>query len=78
MDQNELQKLMLEIKDKVTRVETKLDTYNDYNKKTDSAYNMACGNSKDIEEIKDSLIWLWRTIAGAIIIGAVGATIFFK
>lgn len=67
-----------EILERIVRIETKIDGYNSTREKADIAYNKACQNEKDITEIKDNQKWLWRTIAGAIILGLISTLITFK
>lgn len=61
-----------EVLDRLTKIETKLDDYNTMKKKTDDAHNLSIQNERDIDEIKDKIKWLSRTIVGAIIAGIVG------
>lgn len=67
-----------EILERIVRIETKIDSYNSTKEKADMSYIKACQNEKDIAEIEDNLKWLWRTIAGAIILGIIGTVITFK
>ncbi|MCY6355368.1 hemolysin XhlA family protein [Clostridium sp. ZS2-4] len=67
-----------EILERIVRIETKIDSYNSTKEKADTAYNKACQNEKDISEIKDNMKWLWRTIAGAILIGVILAIVKFR
>ena len=67
-----------EILERIVRIETKIDGYNSTREKADMAFTRTCQNEKDIAEIKDNQKWLWRTIAGAIILGILGAVIKFK
>lgn len=53
-------------------IESKLDDYKSVRDKTEESYNMAQENKQDIEEIKEKIKWITRTIAGAIISGAIG------
>lgn len=62
----------------VVRIETKIDGYNNLRGKLDNAYRIAINNKDDIKERKDSQKWLWRTIAGAILVGIVSTLIQFK
>lgn len=66
-----------EILERVVRVETKIDGYNNLREKIDRTYGLARQNEKDIGEIKDGTKWLWRTIAGAILVGLLGAIITY-
>lgn len=61
-----------EVLDRLTKIETKLDDYNTMKEKTDDAHNLSIQNERDIDEIKDKIKWLSRTIVGAIIAGIVG------
>lgn len=61
-----------EVLDRLTKIETKLDDYNIMKEKTDDAHNLSIQNERDIDEIKDKIKWLSRTIVGAIIAGIVG------
>lgn len=74
MDSN----IQQEILERIVRIETKIDGYNSTREKADVAYNKACQSEKDITEIKDNQKWLWRTIAGAIILGLISTLITFK
>lgn len=66
-----------EVLERVVRIETKIDGYNNLREKLDKTYGITRQNQKDIVEIKDNTRWLWRTIAGTIIIGIIGAIIKF-
>lgn len=61
-----------EVLDRLTKIEIKLDDYNTMKEKTDDAHNLSIQNERDIDEIKDKIKWLSRTIVGAIIAGIVG------
>ena len=66
-----------EILERVVRIETKIDGYNHLREKLDKTYSLAQSNKEKISEIKDNTKWLWRTIAGAILLGILGAIINF-
>jgi hypothetical protein len=66
-----------EILERVVRIETKIDGYNHLREKLDKTYNIATSNQEKITEIKDNAKWLWRTVAGAIILGAISVLITF-
>lgn len=70
--------IMQEILQRVVRIETKLDGYNHLREKLDKTYALSKQNERDISEIKDSNKWLWRTIAGAILVGAITALISWR
>lgn len=88
--------VLSEILERIVRVETKIDGYNNLREKLDEACsisvrnfddikgikgllsttadvasqanNKCCNNEKDVAELADTVKWLSRTIAGAIII----------
>ena len=53
-------------------IESKLDDYKSVSDKTEYAYSLSKENEKEIEEIKDKMKWIIRTIIGAIIVGVIG------
>lgn len=53
-------------------IESKLDDYKSVRDKTEEAFNTSLENKQDILEINEKIKWITRTIAGAIISGAVG------
>ena len=69
---------IIEILERVVSIETKIDGYNNLREKLDKTYGLARQNQKDVLEIKDNTKWLWRTIAGAILVGILGAIIKFR
>ena len=60
-----------EVLTRLTKIETKLDDYSRIKEKTDDSYSLSKENEKEIEELKDKIKWISRTIAGAIITGIV-------
>jgi hypothetical protein len=62
-----------EIRERVVRIETKLDYYNGIRETAHEAKNMSISNCEAIREIKGNMTWLWRTIGGALIVAAVAA-----
>lgn len=61
-----------EVLERLTKIETKLDDYTSIRNKTEEAYTLSKENKNDIEDVKDKIKWLSRTIAGAIITGLIG------
>lgn len=53
-------------------IESKLDDYKSVREKTEESYNLTQENKQDIAEINEKIKWITRTIAGAIITGAIG------
>lgn len=66
-----------EVLDRLTKIETKLDDYNAIKIKSDEAYNLSRQNEKDIDEIKDKIKWISRTVAASIITIVIGAIVAF-
>lgn len=60
-----------EVLERLTKIETKLDDYNGIKSKAEDGYTLSKENEKDIEELKDKLKWITRTLVGAIISGIV-------
>lgn len=83
--------VMLEILERLTKIEAKLDGYNDAKRKTyenekeiiklkadvEALEKDNANQNKEIAELKDKNKWLFRTVAGAIITGIVGICIAF-
>lgn len=67
-----------EILQRLTRVETKLDMQLNAKDIATEALDKAKSAHHRIDEIVDNLRWLWRTVVGAIIAGAVAALIKFN
>ncbi|MCM1216868.1 MAG: hemolysin XhlA family protein [Lachnospiraceae bacterium] len=89
MDKEE--NVMLEILERLTKIETKIDSYSDAKKKTyenekeilklrgeiDVLEKENGTQNKEIAELKEKNKWLFRTTAGAVITGLVGIIIAF-
>ena len=73
----EMREFEKEVLTRLTKIETKLDDYNNTKQKTDDAYTTAKENEKEIEEIKDKLRWITRTVIGAILTGLVGIVFIY-
>ena len=84
-------KVLLEILGRLTKIEAKLDGYNDAKHKTyenekeiiklkadvESLKKDNAVQNAEIADLKDKNKWLFRTVAGAIITGLVGICIAF-
>lgn len=67
-----------ELLERVVRIETKIDGYNNLREKLDKTYGMALNNREDIKEIKDSQKWIWRTFVGAIIASFIASYLMWR
>jgi hypothetical protein len=67
--------IQTEILERLVRLETKIDDYNRLRDKVDTTYNMSSQNTRDVTEIKSNQKWLWRTFAGALILGFIATYI---
>lgn len=60
-----------EVLERLTKIETKLDDYNGIKTKAEDGYTLSKENEKDIEELKEKLKWITRTLVGAILSGII-------
>ena len=61
-----------EVIERLVKIETKLDDYNNVKTKTESASAKADSNEKRITELEDKIKWISRLSIGAIITGSIG------
>ena len=66
-----------EVLTRLTRIETKLDDYDNLKTKAEETRAKAYQNERRIYELEDKLKWLSRTIIGAIITGIISIAIIF-
>jgi hypothetical protein len=71
MDEKVMQ-IIQEVRERLARMEAKLDEYNNVKEKATEGYSKSLQNEKAIGEIKDTQKWLWRTVVGAIIVAIIG------
>lgn len=76
------QEVLIDIRERLVRVETKLDAQNELGKKVDSndtrlaeVDSRSKSNTHRLDKLEGSITWLWRAVAGAIIAGFVSAFI---
>lgn len=74
MERNILDELL----ERVVRIETKIDGYNNLREKLDKTYGMASSNREDIREMKDAQRWLFRTFVGAIIASFIASFLMWR
>ncbi|QEK11707.1 hypothetical protein FQB35_04645 [Crassaminicella thermophila] len=70
--------IIQEILERIVRIETKIDGYNNLREKLDTTHNKAMNNEQRIKKIEDSQTWLWRTFVGALIVGFIATSIKWK
>jgi len=66
----------VKVLERLAQIETKLDRYDRFEAQSSEAYNLSRENEKEVEEIKDKMKWLSRTVTAALI-GLVGEIIVF-
>ena len=66
----------VKVLERLAQIETKLDRYDRFEAQSSEAYNLSRENEKGVEEIKDKMKWLSRTVTAALI-GLVGEIIVF-
>lgn len=66
-----------EVLTRLTKIETKLDDYTNIRNKAEEAYTQARENDKEIDEIKDKLKWITRTVVGAVLTGLVSIVFIY-
>ncbi len=66
-----------EVIERLARIETKLDDYEDIRHKADDAYNKSNQNERRIQELEDNNKWLKRTTIGAVITSLVALIFLF-
>ncbi|TGE37086.1 hemolysin XhlA [Desulfosporosinus fructosivorans] len=81
----EQQDVLMDIRERLVRVETKLDNHNGIRERLDTVEDRAIENesrSKSnchrIDKLEENNTWLWRTVVGAIIAAAIGALAIFR
>ncbi|QMV43753.1 hemolysin XhlA family protein [Cohnella cholangitidis] len=84
MSNNEVQ-VLSDIRERVVRLETKIDAMTDVRTTADEAKEKAIEALQSarsahlrLNEVADNQRWLWRTLIGAILAGAVSAFIKFN
>lgn len=79
------QEVLIDIRERLVRVETKLDNQNDLRDRTCNVEEKATetearskSNTHRIDKLEEANVWLWRTVVGAIIGVGVSAAVVFK
>lgn len=81
----DLQEVVMEIRERVVKVETKSDAQNDLRERVCAVEEKATeieqrskSNIHRIDKLEANNTWLWRTVARAIISGMVGTLVIFN
>lgn len=84
-DIENLQNTIQEILQRITRVESKIDGYNNLREKLDNTSKAVEVHEEKIKtldvriaKIEGNNVWLWRTIGAAIVISFIGAFLVWK
>jgi len=79
------QEVLIDIRERLVRLETKFDNINDLRGRVDDLETKSTenesrskSNTHRIDALEANLTWLWRTVVGALIIGGTSALIAFK
>jgi len=79
------QDVLMDIRERLVRVETKLDSQNDLKLKVETNEIMSVetearskSNTHRINKLEADNTWLWRTIVGTIIAAGIAALAIFK
>ena len=79
-----MDEILVDIRERLARIETKQDAQNGLREKIDTTDTRSTenearskSNTHRINKLEESYLWLWRTIAGAIIVAGIGALVVF-
>lgn len=79
------QEVLVDIRERLVRVETKIDAQNDIRERVEAVEDKAIevearskSNTHRLDKLEANSTWLWRTVAGAIIAAGIGALAIFK
>lgn len=62
----------IEVKERLARLETKIDRYNDVRDTAYEAKQKSIENARDIEQLQSDWQWLYRLVISAIITALIG------
>jgi hypothetical protein len=79
------QEVLVDIRERLVRVETKIDAQNDIREKVETVEAKAIetearskSNTHRLDKLEANNTWLWRTVTAAIIVAGIGALEIFK
>jgi hypothetical protein len=68
---------LTEILERIVRIETKIDGYNNLREKLDATSNRSINNENRLNKLENAFTWLWRTVGAIFIAGFIAASIKF-
>ena len=77
MNEN-IQEILNDIRERLVRVETKIDDIQNLRDKVNTSYNLASNVMDRIQKLEENQKWVWRSFAGAIITSIVAWFMKFK
>ena len=57
----------VKVLERLAQIETKLDRYDKFETQSNEAFTLSRENEKEIDEIKDKMKWLSRTVTAALL-----------
>jgi tetrahydromethanopterin S-methyltransferase subunit G len=69
---SKLEEKLDDIKDRLIVIETKMAMINGVEKDSTEALQSTRSAHKRLDAIESNVTWLWRTVVGALIVGAIG------
>ena len=77
-----MDEILVDIRERLARIETKQDAQSGLREKIDTTDTRSTenearskSNTHRINKLEESYLWLWRTIAGAIIVAGISALV---
>lgn len=73
-----VQDVLNDIRERIVRIETRLDDYTNLREKIDKAYGVSMNTKERLDRMEDNQKWLWRSFGGAFIASIVAWFVKFK
>ncbi|GEO26214.1 phage protein [Alicyclobacillus acidoterrestris] len=77
MDNEQVPKWAVDILERLASIETTIKRSDKTDEIATAADNRSKENERRLNKLEESHTWLWRTVSGAIIAGAIGSLIAF-
>ena len=72
MGNDKLLEMLMDIKDRVTRIEEATKHFDETERRSNAALTLAQQNEEEIKKLQNSMQWFWRTAVGAFVTIATG------